>query len=158
MHLFINTAPLAPVVGRPAQAPSRTPPAVPDMAAPDLSAAIRQASGATATGRPAGNGFQPTENGRYDELDFSAPGRHKKETSVAIDETKLKNGQLRNLNGLGKSVGDSLPEEVFRKRMTQQAKAAILKANPVAATKIEQALAGFMDDRTFSLGNYRYTV
>ena len=79
------------------------------------------------------------------------------ERLVAIDETKLTKGQLRKLNALRKSVGDALGEEVFGKWLAQPAKASPPRADPVAA-KIEEALAGFVDDRLFRLGNYGYTV
>ena len=76
---------------------------------------------------------------------------------MAINESQLTKGQLRKLNGLRKSVGDELGEEVFGKWMAQQAAAVAPKADPVAA-KIEEALAEFADERTFNLGVYGYTV
>ena len=54
-------------------------------------------------------------------------------------------------------MGDALGEEVFGKWLAQPAKASPPRADPVAA-KIEEALAGFVDDRLFRLGNYGYTV
>lgn len=74
---------------------------------------------------------------------------------MAIDESKLTKGQLRKLGALRRYVGDELGEEAFGKWMAQQVAAA--KIDPVAQ-KIEQALAGFANDRSFSLGNYGYTV
>ncbi len=77
---------------------------------------------------------------------------------MAIDETKLTKGHRRKLNALRKSVGDKLGEEVFSKwKALQDKKPAARRADPVAE-KIEQALAGFVDDRSFRLGNYGYTV
>lgn len=75
---------------------------------------------------------------------------------MAIDESTLTKGQLRKLNALRKSVGAKLGEEVFGKWLAQQA-AAAPKPDPVAV-KIEQALARFVDDPTFRLGNYGYTI
>ena len=76
---------------------------------------------------------------------------------MGVDRSKLTKGQVRKLNALCKSVGDALGEEVFGKWMAQQASAAASKPDPVAV-KIEEALAGFADDRTFRLGNYGYTI
>ena len=76
---------------------------------------------------------------------------------MAIDESRLTKGQLRKLKGLRKSVGDELGEEVFGKWIARQAAAVAQKADPVAA-RIEEALAGFADDRSFNLGVYGYTV
>ena len=74
---------------------------------------------------------------------------------MAIDESKLTKGQLRKLGALRRYVGDELGEEAFTKWMVQQA--AAVKVDPVAK-KIEQALAGFVGDKSFRLGNYGYTV
>ena len=74
---------------------------------------------------------------------------------MAIDESKLTKGQLRKLSALRRYVGDELGEEAFSKWMAQQA--AAVKIDPVAQ-KIEQALAGYANDRSFNLGNYGYTV
>ena len=77
---------------------------------------------------------------------------------MAIDESKLTKGQVRKLNALRKSVGVELGDEVFGKWLAQQAKAAAgPKPDPVAV-KIEKALAGFANDRSFRLGNYGYTI
>ena len=76
---------------------------------------------------------------------------------MAINESQLTKGQLRKLNGLRKSVGDELGEEVFGKWMAQQAAAVAPKADPVAA-KIEEALAEFADERTFNLNAEKYLM
>ena len=76
---------------------------------------------------------------------------------MGIDRSKLTKGQVRKLNALCKSVGDALGEDVFGKWMAQQASATASKPDPVAV-KIEEALAGFADDRTFRLGNYGYSI
>ena len=77
---------------------------------------------------------------------------------MAIDEYKLTKGQERKLNALRRSVGDKLGEEVFGKWLAQQASAAAATKRDPVAVKIEEALAGFVDDRTFRLGNYGYTI
>ena len=77
---------------------------------------------------------------------------------MGIDETTLNKGQVRKLNALRKSVGDALAEDVFAKWLAQQWKgSAAPKPDPVAV-KIEVALADYVDDRSFRLGNYGYTV
>ena len=77
---------------------------------------------------------------------------------MAIDESGLTKAHARKLNALRKSVGDKLGEEVFSKWLAQQKKAsAARRADPVAE-KIQAALADYVDDRSFRLGNYGYTV
>ena len=76
---------------------------------------------------------------------------------MAIDEGTLTKGQVRKLAALRRSVGDKLGEEVFLKWLAQQAAASATKADPVAV-KIEEALAGFANERSFNLGNFGYTV
>ena len=77
---------------------------------------------------------------------------------MAIDETGLAKGQVRNLNALRKSVGDDLAEEVFAKWLERAAASqAKDKPDPVAM-KIVEALAGFVHDPKFKLGNYGYTL
>ena len=77
---------------------------------------------------------------------------------MAIDETKLTKGHVRKLNALRRSVGDNLGEEVFGKWLAQQAAAAAVPKRDPIAVKIEEALAAYVDDRTFRLGNYGYTI
>ena len=76
---------------------------------------------------------------------------------MAIDESTLTKGQLRKLGALRRYVGDELGEEAFGKWMAAQAAAAQARVDPVAE-KIEAALAGFANDKSFKLGNYGYTV
>ena len=77
---------------------------------------------------------------------------------MVIDDSKLTKGQVRKLNALRKAVGIELGDEVFGKWLAQQGKAiAGPKPDPVAVT-IEKALAGFASDRSFTLGNYGYTI
>ena len=74
---------------------------------------------------------------------------------MAIDESTLIKGQLRKLAALRRYVGDELGEEAFNRWMAQQARAASVDR---VAEKIEGALAGFANDKSFRLGNYGYTV
>ena len=76
---------------------------------------------------------------------------------MAIDESTLTKGQLRKLGALRRYVGEKLGEEAFEKWLAQQAAASQARVDPVAE-KIEAALAGFANDRSFRLGNYGYTV
>ena len=77
---------------------------------------------------------------------------------MKIDETTLTKGQARKLNALRKSVGDALGEEVFGKWLAQQQKASAAGRADPTAEKIQQALAGLVEDRSVTLGNYGYTV
>ena len=77
---------------------------------------------------------------------------------MAINETRLAKGQVRKLNALRKSVGNELGEEVFSKWLAQQATAVGKSMPDPVALKIEEALAGFVDERSFRLGNYGYTI
>ena len=77
---------------------------------------------------------------------------------MAIDESRLTKGQVRKLRALRKSVGDALGEDVFLKWLAlQESKRAAPRADPVSV-KIEEALAKYVNDRSFRLGNYGYTV
>ena len=89
---------------------------------------------------------------------IQALGRNNEDVTVGINESKLTKGQVRKLNGLRKSVGDELAEEVFGKWLAQQASAAAAPKSDPIAVKIEKALAGYADDGTFKLGNYGYTI
>ena len=69
----------------------------------------------------------------------------------SMDETTLTKGRIRKLNALRRLVGDELGEEAFSKWLAQQKKSsAARRAGPVAE-KIEEALAGFVGDRSFTL-------
>ena len=77
---------------------------------------------------------------------------------MAIDETGLTKGLMRKLNALRKSVGDDLAEKVFAKWLERQA-ASQAKENPdPVAMKIGEALAGFVNDPKFNLGNHVRTA
>ena len=71
---------------------------------------------------------------------------------MAIDESTLAKRELRKFAALRRYIGD----EVFGKWMVKQAAAAAAKVDPVAE-KIEAALAGFVGDKSFNLGNHGYT-
>ena len=75
-----------------------------------------------------------------------------------MDNLKLTKGQVRKLNALRKSVGDALAEDVFGKWLAQKTSSAAEPKLDSIALKIENTLAGFVEDRAFRLGNYGYTV
>ena len=77
---------------------------------------------------------------------------------MAIDEKNLTKGQIRKSNGIRKSVGDELGEEVFGKWLAQANRAAAGRKPDPVAVKIEEALSGFAGDWSFSLGNYGYMI
>ena len=77
---------------------------------------------------------------------------------MAINENKLTKGQVRKLNALRKSVGNELGDDVFSKWLAQQASAAAKPKPDPVALRIEGALAGFVNERSFRLGNYGYTI
>lgn len=77
---------------------------------------------------------------------------------MGINESKLTKGQVRKLNALRKSVGNALGEEVFGKWLAQQAWEAMAPKPDPVEVKIQEALAGYVGDRTFRLGNYGYTI
>ena len=74
-----------------------------------------------------------------------------------MGENKFTKGQLRKLKTLRKSVGDRLGKEVFRKWLAQQETASTSNSDSVAL-KIEEALAGFSNDKSFNLGVYGYAI
>ena len=90
--------------------------------------------------------------------DTRPAGNYKDDDKMAINETRLAKGQVRKLNALRKSVGNELGEEVFSKWLAQQATAVGKSMPDPVALKIEEALAGFVDERSFRLGNYGYTI
>ena len=83
---------------------------------------------------------------------------YKDHGDMAINESKLTKGQVRKLKALRKSVGSELGEEVFSKWLAQQATAAAEPKRDTIALKIEDALGGFVGDKSFRLGNYGYTI
>ena len=77
---------------------------------------------------------------------------------MAIDETELTKGQIRKLNALRKSVGDTIAEAAFKKWLGQQgANEQAIKANPVAETILE-ALKPLAKDKDLNLGRYGYSI
>jgi hypothetical protein len=80
-----------------------------------------------------------------------------KEDNMAIDESTLTKGQVRKLNALRKSVGDSIAEEAFTKWLAAQSKVTKEARDPVADALVS-ALAHLQDDKGFRLGRRGYVV
>jgi hypothetical protein len=77
---------------------------------------------------------------------------------MAIDETELTKGQIRKLNALRKSVGDTIAEAAFKKWLGQQeSNEQAIKADPVAET-ILKALEPLAKDKGLNLGRYGYSI
>ena len=76
---------------------------------------------------------------------------------MPIDESTLTKGQVRKLNALRKSVGDSIAEEAFTKWLAAQSKSTKEVRDPVAETLVS-ALAHLQDDKSFRLGRRGYVV
>ena len=55
-------------------------------------------------------------------------------------------------------MAEQLGEEVFGKCLAQRAKITAAPQRDAVAVKIEEALAGFAEEKTFRLGNYGYTI
>ena len=77
---------------------------------------------------------------------------------MAIDETRLTKGLMRKLTALRKSVGDDLAEEVFAKWLEREAVSQARRKPDPVGMKIVEALAGFVHDPKFNLGNYGYIL
>ncbi len=75
---------------------------------------------------------------------------------MAIDESSLSKGNIRKLNALRKSLGNTIAEDAFARWLAEETPPAP-KADPVAE-RIVEALSGMEDDRSFNLGRYGYTV
>ncbi len=73
-----------------------------------------------------------------------------------INEKKLTKGQIRKLNALRKSLGDTIAEEAFTKWLeTQETDAG--KAD-IIARRIVKTLAKFKNDKSFTLGRKGYVI
>ena len=77
---------------------------------------------------------------------------------MAINEATLTKGQIRKLNALRKSIGDSLAEEAFSKWLKQEkSKNPEAKVDPVAA-QIAEVLKPLAKGNTLNLGRYGYVI
>ena len=76
---------------------------------------------------------------------------------MTIDESTLTKGQLRKLNALRKSVGDSIAEKAFTEWLAAQSKVTKEARDPVADALVS-ALAHLQHDKGFRLGRRGYIV
>ena len=76
---------------------------------------------------------------------------------MSIDQSTLTKGQVRKLNALRKSVGDSIAEGAFSKWMKSQSQTPKEVSDPVADALVA-ALDQFKGDKTFRLGAKGYVV
>lgn len=77
---------------------------------------------------------------------------------MAINESDLTKGQIRKLNALRKSIGDSLGEEAFRKWLKQQASGRnIVLVDPVADL-LAETLKPLANKKNINFGRYGYSI
>jgi hypothetical protein len=80
------------------------------------------------------------------------------EKIMPIDESDLTKGQIRKLNALRKSIGDSLGEEAFKKWLAQQ-KTEDKEARPdPVAERILDVVKPLEKDKSLNLGRYGYSI
>ena len=78
---------------------------------------------------------------------------------MSLSESDLTKGQVRKLNALRKSIGDSLAEEAFAKWLTHQEseKKESHRPDPVAEL-ISETLKPLLKKKGVNLGRYGYSV
>ena len=76
---------------------------------------------------------------------------------MAIKEKELSKGDLRKLVALRKSLGDTIANKAFAEWLANKPQAEADKVDPIA-TKIEEALSSFANDKKFKLGLYGYNI
>ena len=77
---------------------------------------------------------------------------------MAIDEADLTKGQIRKLNALRKSVGDTIAEAAFKKWLRQHdSKEQEVKTDPVAEI-IFEALKPLSKNKGLNLGHHGYSI
>ena len=78
---------------------------------------------------------------------------------MSLNESDLTRGQVRKLNALRKSIGDSLAEEAFAKWLDRQEteKQEIHRPDPVAEL-ISETLKPLAKKKGLNLGRYGYAV
>jgi hypothetical protein len=77
---------------------------------------------------------------------------------MTINESDLTKGQIRKLNALRKSIGDSLAEEAFAKWLKQQkSETNEVRVDPVAEL-IADAMMPLLKKKELNLGRYGYSI
>ena len=78
---------------------------------------------------------------------------------MTMNETDLTKGQIRKLNALRKSIGDTLADEAFTKWLEQEksGKREIYKPDPVADL-LSETLKPLLKKKGLNLGRYGYAI
>jgi len=76
---------------------------------------------------------------------------------MAINEKALSKGDMRKLVALRKSLGDKIANKAFAEWYANKPAAQVDEVDPIA-TKIEEALSRYANDKKFNLGLYGYTI
>ena len=77
---------------------------------------------------------------------------------MTISESELTKGQLRKLNALRRSIGDSLAEEAFAKWLKQQQSVTKdIRPDPIAGL-ISEAMTPLLKKKGLNLGRYGYSI
>jgi hypothetical protein len=77
---------------------------------------------------------------------------------MSINESDLTKGQIRKLNALRKSIGDSLAEEAFTKWLKQQkSETNEVQPDPIALL-IGEAMLPLLKKKGLNLGRYGYSI
>jgi len=77
---------------------------------------------------------------------------------MSINESDLTKGQVRKLNALRKSIGDSLGEEAFKKWLAQQeTEVKEARVDPIAELILE-AVKPLERNKSLNLGRYGYSI
>ena len=74
-----------------------------------------------------------------------------------INESNLTRGQIRKLNALRKSLGDTIAEDAFSKWLKSQVSENKIKVDPVAV-KISEILSHLSSDKSLRLGRKGYAI
>jgi hypothetical protein len=76
---------------------------------------------------------------------------------MTINEKALNKGELRKLTALRKSLGEKIADKAFAEWFAEKPKTKAVGVDPVAV-KIAESLAEFVNDKSFKLGTYGYTI
>ena len=76
---------------------------------------------------------------------------------MAIDEKSLSKGEMRKLVALRKSLGDKIADKAFAEWYANKPEPQVDNVDPIA-TKIEEALSRYANDKKLNLGRYGYTI
>lgn len=77
---------------------------------------------------------------------------------MAINESDLTKGQIRKLNALRKSIGDTLGEEAFRKWLKLQSSASNKDRVDPVAELIAETLKPLANKKNINFGRHGYSI